>query len=290
MTTQSQETAIAKQQKNVADQVLNRVSEFQKMGQLRIPDDYSPENALKSAWLLLLESKTKEGKPVLEACSKESIANALLNMVVQGLSPMKSQCAFIAYGGKLEMQRQYQGTLALAKRYAKVKDVRANVVYEKDEFQYEVLEDGRKKVTKHVSGMDNIDLNKIKGAYATLILEDGTTETEVMTMTQIYAAWQQGATKGSSPAHKNFPDQMAMKTVINRACKLKIQASDDSVLGIGDEDERDYVVEASREEIEANANKETIGFDEVEEAEEVKEEPEKVKEAAVKEEQPDWMK
>ena len=40
----------------------------------------------------------------------------------------------------------------------------------------------------------------------------------------------QGATKGGSPAHKNFGDEMAKKTVIGRACKILIGMSDDSAL------------------------------------------------------------
>jgi recombination protein RecT len=64
------------------------------------------------------------------------------------------------------------------------------------------------------------------------ILEDGTKNLEVMNMAQIRKAWDQGATKGNSPAHKNFPDQMCKKTVTNRAVKLLISSSDDSALTI----------------------------------------------------------
>ena len=49
-----------------------------------------------------------------------------------------------------------------------------------------------------------------------------------MTMDQIKKAWGQGATKGGSPAHKDFTEEMAKKTVINRACKRFINTSDDS--------------------------------------------------------------
>ena len=47
---------------------------------------------------------------------------------------------------------------------------------------------------------------------------------------QIQKAWEQGATKGNSPAHKNFPDEMSKKTAIHRTCKLLWNSSDDSVL------------------------------------------------------------
>jgi recombination protein RecT len=38
---------------------------------------------------------------VLQACTRDSIANALLDMAVQGLNPAKKQGYFIAYGKQL---------------------------------------------------------------------------------------------------------------------------------------------------------------------------------------------
>ena len=78
--------------------------------------------------------------------------------------------------------------------------------------------------------MENIDISKIRGAYATVILQDGTVDVEIMTMPQIRAAWEMGHGGGATKAHKNFTDQMALKTVINRACKLYISTSDDGGL------------------------------------------------------------
>ena len=39
--------------KNISEKVLAKVTEFQKNGALTLPKDYSPENALKSAFLIL---------------------------------------------------------------------------------------------------------------------------------------------------------------------------------------------------------------------------------------------
>jgi len=247
--------AVMTMPKTLADNVLNRVQEFTANKDIRLPADYSPENALKSAWLILLETKNKDGKLVLEACTKESIANAMLNMVLQGLNPVKKQCDFIAYGDKLYMQREYHGTIALAKRYGNIREAVGNIVYEDDEFEYGIDQRGYKKIIKHVQVLGNIDANKIKGAYATLLFEDGNREpyVEIMTMQQIRQAWMQGATKGASPAHKNFPDQMSIKTVISRACKLFITSSDDSALF--EDPETDNFTIAAREKITSNANK-----------------------------------
>lgn len=282
--------AVATTNKNIADNVLKRVNEFQALGELKVPSGYSPANALKSAYLILQETKDRNGKSVLEACTKESIANALLDMVVQGLSPMKKQCDFIAYGNKLTLQREYHGTIALAKRYGNVIDVTGNVIYAGDIFEYECdFKTGKKLVTKHEQKIGNMD-GDIIGAYATLIMEDGTIECEIMTMKMIRAAWNQGATKGQSPAHKNFPDQMAIKTVINRACKLKITTSDDSVLD--EPDQKDIILESSKETIIQKANKEEIGFDEAEEVQFDQAENPATPEEAIEKEvvEENWMK
>jgi len=257
-------TALANIEKTIADSVLRRIQTFTANKDIRLPENYSPENALKSAWLILLEAKDKDNKPVLEVCTKESIANALLNMVLQGLNPVKKQCDFIAYGTKLTMMREYHGTMALAKRYGGIKEAVGNVIFEGDEFEYSIDSRGYKKVTKHIQGIDNIDAAKIKGAYAALLFEDSERQpfVEIMTMAQIRQAWMQGATKGASPAHKNFPDQMAIKTVIGRACKLFISSSDDSALF--DDIENDNFAQASRDRVALNSNQEEITIDAIE--------------------------
>lgn len=171
----------------------------------------------------------KSGKKALEVCTKESIANSLLDMVIQGLSPAKNQCYFIPYGKELTLMRSYMGAVAVAKRMANVKDVIANVVYQGDEFAYEIdPTTGNRIVTKHVQKLKNININKIDAVYAVVIREGFDNYTEIMTMEQVRKAWGQGATKGGSPAHKNFGEEMAKKTVINRALKVMINSSSDS--------------------------------------------------------------
>src|SRR3990167_5548127 len=73
-------------------------------GTLHLPHDYSPENAMKSAWLVLQTVQDKDYKPALQTCTPESICNALMSMVIQGLNPDKKQCYFIVYGKALVCQ------------------------------------------------------------------------------------------------------------------------------------------------------------------------------------------
>lgn len=274
MKTETRNTAVAEvKKKDISAVVLSKIEDFQKTGELRIPKGYSPENALKSAYLILSETKNSQNKYALEHCTKESVANALLKMVVWGLSPLKKQCDFIMYGDKLDCSIEYTGNIALAKRYGKLKDIKANAVFEGDEFAFELdPATGRRKITKHSQTLESMGSKKVKGAYAVMEFEDGSQDAEIMSIEQIKDAWNQGAMKGNSPAHKNFPDQMAMKTVINRACKMLIRGSDDSILYSEDEDKAIDVASADVDhEVKEKANKREISFDEEADYEEVTE-------------------
>ena len=189
---------------------------------LTFPADYNPTNALMGAYLILKETKDRNGKEVLSTCSQASIANALMDMVTMGLSMQKRQCYPIAYGGKLQCQVSYHGHKAMAHRYG-AKDINAEVIYEGDTFKYHI-ENGRKILDEHTQDFENIDLTKIKGAYCIVILDDGSTYMEVMNINQIKTAWKKGyGYKENSGTHAEFTDMMVKKTVTSRACKQIVQ-------------------------------------------------------------------
>jgi recombination protein RecT len=224
--------------------VTNKINDLQKQQKIVLPQNYSPENAMNSAWLMLQDIKNKDGKLALDCCTKNSIIESLYNMVLQGLSPAKKQCYFVVYGDKLQLSRSYMGTVAVTKRLKGIKDIKAFCIYEGDEFEQEyTLETATLKITKFNPRFENIDIEKIKGAFAVVMGEDGPIHTEVMNIKQIRNAWNQGYAKGNSGAHKNFTDEMAKKSVINRACKMYANTSDDSDLlieAINNSDEKDF--------------------------------------------------
>lgn len=189
---------------------------------LTFPPDYNPTNALMGAYLMIKETKDRNGKLVLESCSPDSIANTLMDMVTMGLSMQKKQCYPIAYGGRLQCQVSYHGNKAMAHRYG-AKDINAEVIYEGDTFKYH-LENGRKILNEHTQDFENIDLTKIRGAYCIITLEDGSSYMEVMNINQIKTAWKKGyGYKENSGTHAEFTDMMAKKTVTSRACKQIVQ-------------------------------------------------------------------
>jgi recombination protein RecT len=265
---QSNQLAVKRE---TVDIIAAKVKQFQNNGELFFPENYSPENALKSAWLILQEAQSKDYKPALEVCTKDSIANSLLSMVVQGLNPDKKQCYFIVYGNKLQMQRSYFGSMAVAKAVnPEIEDIYADVIYEGDEFEYSKVR-GRNVVVKHIQTIENVKKDKIKAAYCSVFFTNGKEETTIMTFDEIKQAWKQSKMspvdeKGNLKAggtHEKFTADMCKKTVVNRACKPIINGSSDASL-LARYAKKTYsdVEEAeAEEEIIENANTEVIDIE-----------------------------
>jgi len=264
----SNELAMVK--KDTVDVVSTRIKDFQEKRELQLPPNYSADNALKSAWLILQSTKDKNGKLALQVCDKNSIANSLLDMVVQGLSPAKKQCYFVVYSNQLQLVRSYFGTATAVQRVKSVSGAPlAQVVYEDDELEYEI-QGANKVIIRHRQKLGNIDKTKIAAAYCTIPRVNDTSYTEIMTFEEIKQAWKQSRTKVfddkgnllSSSTHGKFAQEMAKKTVINRACKGIINTSDDSdilIEAFNRTTENEYKNDVQAE-IEEEANKEELDF------------------------------
>lgn len=264
MNNQTTKNELALIKRDVVDVVAEKVREFQTRGEIHFPANYSPENALKAAWLILQSTFDKNKRPALQVCTKDSIANALLDMVVQGLNPMKKQGYFIVYGNQLVFQRSYFGTMAVTKRVTGAKEILPMVVYEGDEFEFEIVR-GKKKVTKHKQTLQSIASGKIVAAYCTIIFPDDSEFTEIMTWDEIQAAWRKSRQnpEEAGSTHKEFPQEMAKRTIINRTCKAFLNSSDDGSLLFHHINRSDDAAEEAEvmEEIAQNANKEVLDVD-----------------------------
>lgn len=210
-------------QKQITSPVAARIQEMQKEG-LMIAQNYSVSNALSSAYYALKNSSSGN---LLQQCTQDSVYNALLDMVTQGLSPAKTQCYFIPYGNVVKLTRSYFGTMKVVKQLPEVKDIYAQIIFKGDEFEAENV-DGRWKFVSHKSSWKNQD-NPIEGAYCVIEKTDGEKILTIMTKKEIDKSWAQAKTKN---VQNNFPQEMAKRTVINRAAKQFFNTSDDNDLFI----------------------------------------------------------
>lgn len=292
--------------------VTNQLVNEEKKG-LKFPANYSIQNAMNSAYLMLKEAETKDGQPLLSVCTQESVVLSLTQMATQGLNPVKKQCYFVAYGNKCKLVPSYFGTLAILNRVTSLKKQPiANVIRQGDIFEYGYNENMELVIYKHETKLENLD-NPILAAYA-IIVTDKENVVEIMSKQQLENSWAQGqswksAKKGGyeSATHTKFSEEMAKKTVLNRASKRLINATDDSsVMGdkfleaFNDTDGNDSVdlVEANvQHQIETNANTEEFVEPEIMHGEVIESpknpEPEKkdkqIKPPVTAPDKPDWM-
>lgn len=201
-------------QQKVASVVTDEFKQLVENQGYSVPDGYNVANALQGAVLTIGNDRN------LATADLDSIKKTLFDMVVQGLSVSKTQAYFIKYGNQLQMQRSYFGTQAVLKRLPEIKDIKAHVVHSVDKFEIG-YEDGELVVKDHETSFENLD-NEIIGVYAVITKDDGTKEYEVMTKKQIDASWSRAKTKN---VQNKFPEEMAKRTVINRAAKNIVNTS-----------------------------------------------------------------
>lgn len=263
MQTQNNQVQQNKKQNSMVTQVADRITEMRQQGQINLPENYSAVNALQAAYFKLTEVDFANKTPLIEKVTPDSVAFALQDMAIQGLSVAKKQGYFINYNGKLQFQRSYHGTQAVLRRLTNVKDMWANVIWKGEEFNVEYNERGQLAFKEHKADWQAATGKKedIIGAYCIIERTDGTQYLTVMTMAEIQTAW---STSKNQSVQNKYPQEMAKRTVINRASKTFLNTSDDSDVLVDTinrtteneyENDREYVAEANvQEEIDQNAN------------------------------------
>lgn len=260
----------------IISQAIDQYTSMVQQNVFDIPENYSYKNAIQQARYLLTkpaESGKNAGKTIIDVCTPQSILQSVMEMAQKGLNPDKKQCYFIPYGNTCTLSVSYQGNVALAKRNGQdIGEIYGYAVYKEDKFELEFdISKGTYKIKTYQPNVNDWKKDDIIGAFAVITDKAGEVKyTEYMTMEQIKAAWSMGAAKGNSPAHRNFPDQQAIKTVKSRAVKSFVNTADDSDIVGNDDKLIAYTDQSFKEELEEKAN--VLELD-VSDYEEVKEAP-----------------
>jgi recombination protein RecT len=190
-----------------------------------LPSVMTPERFTRIAMTAVTQT------PQLGECTPGSFIGALLTAAQLGLEPNTplGQAYLIPfYNGKtrtLEAQFQlgYRGMIALAHRSGELQNVEAHIVYENDEFEYEL---GLNPKLRHIPAMKN--RGEIAWVYAVYRLTSGGFGFEVMSVEDVNKhrdKFSKAAGKGFSPWTTAW-EEMAKKTVIKRALKYAPLQSD----------------------------------------------------------------
>lgn len=247
----TKEVATVKQ--NVGDSVIARVNSLCEVG-FTCPKDYNFVNAIKASMLVLQELKDKNGKPALEVCTQASVASALFEMAVKGLSAANKTCYFVVRGDKLCMTESYFGKALQVKRIYPNFDPHPVVVHEGDEFEYDIdPKTGCKRLVKHIQKIENLDKDFV-GAYMYIPTADGGQDLYIMSKKMILTAWSKSSSREQT-THKQFSEKMVGKTLVNSGCNMVINSTPDLAYAAsenevkGEEEDKPQIHDAEYEEI-----------------------------------------
>lgn len=211
--------------------------------------NYDLPRAMNSLYLNLVQVKDKNGRTALETTSPVSIQEAVEQCINNELSVAKNQGYFIPYGDKLTFQKSYQGNRKLARDLANV-EIYAQVVHDGDQFDYSIRVDGTM-VVSHKPNIKNIDKPIICAyAVATDINTGRVVNSDVMSITEIKKSWSKSRAGGA--VAKDFPVEMAKKTVISRLAKHFVNSSDDS--------QRVYLTDTNGETVQVRDSEDVYNF------------------------------
>jgi recombination protein RecT len=163
-------------------------------------------------------------RPELENCTRESKVEAILGAAELGLPLDGRNAHVVPYRNKeigktvAELQVDYKGFIAVARRAGLVDHVVADVVREGDSFAYWLDEEGQHYKHSHGQGNNPFKGNRgeIIGAFAQLHLPDGRRKLELMDREELDKA---RAVAKTDKVWRAWPGEMSKKTVIRRALK-----------------------------------------------------------------------
>jgi recombination protein RecT len=151
--------------------------------------------------------------PDLLQADKTSLLLACQRAASDGLLPDKREGAMVVRGGKVAWTPMIAGLRKILAKYGY--DVRAEIVYENDAFDYEL---GDTPSLSHKPAPLGVDRGKMIGAYAVVThLDSGAKYREVMNMAELDAVKAMGAKGG--PWSGAFKNEMYRKTVARRCLK-----------------------------------------------------------------------
>lgn len=206
MIAKTQTNAVVKPAKSLKDYLKIYAGEISKA----LPAQIGPERFQRICMTALTQDAS------LKQCTPESFIGAVLNAAQLGLEPNTplGNAYLIRYGNKCTFQLGYRGIIALARRSGLIAMIKAQTVYENDEFDYELGLDPK---LRHIPAKG--DRGQPIGYYAFYKTKDGDFDFEYMTKAEVQAHREKYSKANNSPWNTEF-DAMAKKTVIKRVLKF----------------------------------------------------------------------
>lgn len=200
-----------------------------------VPKTMRPDRLIRLAVTALHNNTT------LQSCSMISIANSVMLSAQLGLEVNNGlgHAYLVPYSGVCTFQPGYRGLIDLAYRSGTVKDIQAHLVYDNDEFDYQLGDDPRLKHKPCVKG----ERGDWYGGYSVVKMNDGEVSFYYMSRAEIDAVRDKCSQSWSGNYRKKspwftWPEEMAKKTIVKRHLKMrKLSVDTDLAVGLDDQAE-----------------------------------------------------
>lgn len=206
--TERTELSPAQRQKQRLDQFMGAIEKRQdQIGTLLADSGIEPRLFLETCRRSLMRD------PELINCDPASFIQAALNCAADGLVPDGRKAAIVRFKGAAQYMPMYQGLLDIAYRSGQFQSIEAHVVYDGDEFDYDM---GDKPFIRHKRPLESTS-TAIIGAYAVARTTNGGVFREVMGKADL--AKVRAVSRASKGPNVDWPGEMARKAPVRRLWK-----------------------------------------------------------------------
>lgn len=166
--------------------------------------------------------------PYLQKCEPQSILNAVVNVARTSitLNPVMRLAYLIPRKNKCVLEFSYMGLVAMLRDNGCIKSISAHIVYEDEEFDYDVAYNTIKHKPNFAKTEKEHNSREMVGCYSRATLPSGEIVFEFMPMWEIDKIRSMSEGSGSKySAWNTWRDEMIKKSVIKRHFKMLISGN-----------------------------------------------------------------
>ena len=166
--------------------------------------------------------------PYLQKCDPQSILNAVVNVARTSitLNPVMRLAYLIPRKNKCVLEFSYMGLVAMLRDNGCIKSISAHIVYEDEEFDYDVAYNTIKHKPNFAKTEKEHNSREMVGCYSRATLPSGEIVFEFMPMWEIDKIRSMSEGSGSKySAWNTWRDEMIKKSVIKRHFKMLISGN-----------------------------------------------------------------
>ena len=209
---------------NDLDDIISRLRDSIQTGGTPVPPGYDFETALKAVRRQL--SEDRGDGPDWQSGSATSLANALYDMVTLGLSLEDKSCYLFRKSRtspQYVLRRSYYGTQKVVRELYPDCRIFAAAVYDGEQFSLGKFVNGRPEAIIHFPDLACINNGRIVASYAVITdRDDKVIGYGILNAAAIETI--RSGRGGRNEVWNSYPEEMAKKSAINRACKSLVNA------------------------------------------------------------------